>query len=152
MVDSRAGALEDLHVFPARDFEFGGVVLVKVEDFQLGELAGRAARPRHFPSVLLPDEALQERVMVRRIVPGRTPALAVTRVKCFRLDNELEALQLLEDHRHMMPATLFAFTVAFRASALVQRHHLVVQRRHVTLRQDPPVGSAHAEYVYRRRN
>lgn len=119
---SGARALEDPHVLPVGHLELGRVVLVEVEDLELGELARGAAGPRRLLPVLLPDEALQEGVVVGRVVAGRAAALAVARVEALRLDYEVEALEVLEGHGHAVPAALFRLAAALGATAPVQGH------------------------------
>ncbi|TGZ32524.1 hypothetical protein DBV15_05370 [Temnothorax longispinosus] len=123
---SNDGALQHLDILPVGHLQLRRVVLVEVDDHQLVELARRAARLRHPLSVLLPQQALQQGVMVRRVVAGRATALAVAGVEALRVHDELEALQVLEHHRQLVPAALLVVVaLALAASALVQRHQLL---------------------------
>lgn len=123
---SRAGALQNLDILPVGHLQLRRIVLVEVDDHQLVELAGRAARLRHPLPVLLPQQALQQGVMVRRVVAGRATALAVAGVEALRVHDELEALQVLEHHRQLVPAALLVVVaLALAAPALVQRHQLL---------------------------
>lgn len=85
--------------------------------------------------------------MVRRVVAGRATALAVAGVEALRVDDELEALEVLEHHRELVPAALLVVVaLALAAPALVQRHQL--------LRGGPlppgATGLRRGEYVQRR--
>lgn len=123
---SRAGALQHLDILPIRHLQLRRVVLVEVDDHQLIEFAGRAARLGHPLPVLLPQQALQQSVMVRWVVAGRATTLAIAGVEAFRVHNKLEALQVLEHHRQLMPAALLVVVaLAFATPPLVQRHQFL---------------------------
>lgn len=63
---------------------------------------------------------------MRRVVAGRATALAVAGVEALREDDELEALEVLEHHRELVPAALLVVvTLALAAPALVQRHQFL---------------------------
>lgn len=115
-----------MDILPVGHFQLRRIVLIEVDDHQLVELAGRAARLGHPFPVLLPQQTLQQSVMVRRIVTGRATALAVASVEALRVHDELEALQVLKHDRQLVPATLFVVVaLALATPALVQRHQLL---------------------------
>lgn len=123
---SRAGALQHLDVLPIRHLQLRRIVLVEVNDHQLIEFAGRAARLGHPLPVLLPQQALQQSMMVRWVVAGRATTLAIAGVEAFRVHDELEALQVLKHHRQLVPAALLVVVaLAFATPPLVQRHQLL---------------------------
>lgn len=123
---SRAGTLQHLDILPIGHLQLRRVVLVEVYEHQLVELVGRAARLGHPLPVLLPQQALQQGVMMRRVVAGRATALAVAGVEAFRIHDKLEVLQVLEHHRQLVPAALLVVvTLALAAPALVQWQQLL---------------------------
>lgn len=143
---SRTGALQHLDILPVRHLQLRRVVLVEVDDHQLIELAGRAARLGHPLPVLLPQQALQQSVMVRRVVARRATTLAIAGVEAFRVHNKLEALQVLEHHRQLVPAALLVVVaLALATPALVQRHQLLGGGS-----LSPAAGLRRGEHVQRR--
>jgi len=111
---------------PVGHLQLCRVVFVEVDDRHLIKFARRAARLGHPLPVLLPHQSLQQHVVIRRIVARRTTTLAVASVEALREHDELEALQILEHHRHLVPAALFIIVaLALATPALVQRQQFV---------------------------
>lgn len=109
-------ALQHPHVQPCGHLHFGRVHFVGVQHLERFQLRRSAAWARHTFGTLQPNHALEERVMVRGIVPRRTSSVAVAGVEAERLHDELEALNLLEDDVQAMTTTALVAVCAFRAS------------------------------------
>ena len=73
--------------------------------------------------------------MMGGVIAGRAAALAVARVEALRLDDEVEALEVLEGDGHAVPAALLRLATALAATATVKRQQLLasVQRAPRTL-------------------
>lgn len=92
LVQLGARALLDLHALPRGHFELVGVAFVQVQHVHVGQHVRGAARLRHV--VRLPDEALQERVLTCRVVPGTGHSQTVNHnFICFR--NILTAVRMM---------------------------------------------------------
>lgn len=101
----RASAFTDNDIFPVRDSQSTRVVLVNVQDVQGFHLRRRAARPRDSLRLvevlrLQVHQALQERVVVGRVKPGRTSADTDVCIEGRRLLDELEARNVSEVNSH----------------------------------------------------
>jgi len=121
----RAGTLQHLYVLPVGHLQLRRIILVEIEDHELLELAGCTARFGHSLSVLLPQQTLQKRMVMRRIIAWRAATLAITGIEALRIHDEVEALQILEHHRQLVSATFFVVVAfAFTTSTFVQRHQL----------------------------
>jgi hypothetical protein len=117
-------ALKNTHVLPLGHLELRGVLVIQVKDLKMSEFVGSTARLGSEVPVLLPDEALQEGVVVCGIVFGGTPALAVPGIEILRFENEAESLYVPEHNFHLVPAaslTIFPALSPSTAVSTVQR-------------------------------
>lgn len=95
--------------------------------------------------VLLPQQALDERVPRGRIVLGRAPSAAQARVEPLGLDDEAEAGQVGEHDAHLFAATLVAAGRAFRpVIAAVPGVRLAVGPANRRLGRDGPTAASAA--------
>lgn len=124
--NSGASALEYTHVLPIGDLEFRRVVLIEIENLKLGQFTGCTAGSRCLFSILLPDETLEQCVMVSWIVTRWTSTLAVTCVEAFRLDYEVETLEILEGDAHVVSTTFLGFAVTLGTTATMEGHQLLL--------------------------
>ena len=118
---SWAGALENLHILPIGNLEFGLVFLVKIEYFDFSKFARCATWPWGFTPVFLRYETLEKCVMMSWIIARWTASFAETSVKMFRLDYEVETFQFFEGDAHPMATTAFrTFSTTFRSTTSVK--------------------------------
>lgn len=102
------GTLQHPHLRPRAHFQLGRILLVYMQHLQVFQFLWRATRSGNFLSILSPNHSLEIRVIRSHVVVERTLSATIAGIECFRLQDEVERLQVPENHHHRRPATLLS--------------------------------------------